>query len=407
MCKFYVIGISDEAKPVLSDELKSIISKAHCFSGGKRHYELVCDLLPVDHQWIEVLVPLKQTFDHYRQVYENIVVFASGDPLFFGIANTLKREFPHESIKVYSSFNSLQMLAQACLIPYGNMVVATLTGRPWENLDQELIKGTPLIGILTDKRKTPAAIAQRMLAVGLTNYKVYLGERIGGERQQVKELSIEELAVTETVMPNCLILEKVIHFDRVTGINEKDFHYLDGRPKMITKRSIRLMSLSMLKLDNAKVFWDIGFCTGSVSIEAKQMAPQLSVFAIEKREESRELMAKNQYKFHIPGIQATIGDFFNFNLDEWPQPDRIFIGGHGGRLHDMMKRLNQRLKPGGIIVFNAVSQETAEAFKRAATDLELAVTDTMLIKQDEHNPVTIFQATKQDANTSQLNSSKI
>ncbi len=401
MYKFYVIGISDETKPVLSDELKGIISKAHCFSGGKRHYELVADLLPANHEWLEVIVPLKQTFDQYRQVDQSIVVFASGDPLFFGIANTIKREFPDESIKVYSSFNSLQMLAQACLISYGNMVVATLTGRPWENLDQELIKGTPLIGILTDKRKTPAAIAQRMLAVGLTNYKVYLGERMGGERQQVKQLSIEELTETSTVMPNCLILEKLTHIERVTGINENDFHYLDGRPKMITKRSIRLMSLSMLKLDAAKVFWDIGFCTGSVSIEAKQLAPQLSVFAIEKREESRELMAKNQHKFHIPGIQSAIGDFFSFNLEDWPQPDRIFIGGHGGRLHEMMERLNQHLKPGGIIVFNAVSRETTEAFKKAAADLSLTMTDTMLIKQDEHNPVIIFQATKPDANTSQ------
>ncbi|MCT4590606.1 MAG: precorrin-6y C5,15-methyltransferase (decarboxylating) subunit CbiE [Carboxylicivirga sp.] len=406
MCKFIVIGIADETKPVLSDELKSIIANTRYFSGGKRHYELVADLLPAHHQWIEVVVPLKPTFDQYRQIDGTLVVFASGDPLFFGIANTLKREFPGDSLKVYSTFNSVQMLAQHCLIPYGNMVVATLTGRPWENLDQELIHGTSLIGVLTDRRKTPAAIGQYMLAAGLTNYKVYLGERMGGARQQVRELSVKELAETETVMPNCLILGKLEHYKRVAGIDEKDFHYLEGRPKMITKRSIRLMSLSMLKLDTAKVFWDIGFCTGSVSIEAKQMAPHLSVFAIEKREESRELMAKNQIKFRIPGIQATIGDFYNFNLDEWPLPDRIFIGGHGGRLLEMMERLNHYLKPGGILVFNAVSAETAQAFQEAAAHCSLTISDTMLLQQDNHNPVTIFQATKPEQSQASSNTSK-
>jgi precorrin-6Y C5,15-methyltransferase (decarboxylating) len=213
----------------------------------------------------------------------------------------------------------------------------------------------------------------------------------------VGELSVDELASVVSIMHNCLFVEKTAHFERTFGIPEEEFHYLEGRPKMITKRSIRLMTLSMLKLDAAKVLWDIGFCTGSVSIEAKQQAPHLEVFAIEKRTESKELMQKNQQKFRIPGIHFCIDDFYSFDLAQWKAPDRIFIGGHGGRLHEMVRRLNHCLQPGGIIVFNAVSEETAIAFKEAIDAVSMTITDEMRLQQDDHNPVIIYQATKRNS----------
>ena len=42
----------------------------------------------------------------------------------------------------------------------------------WDALDQALIEGHGKIGILTDREKTPAAIAVRMLHYGYTNYKI-------------------------------------------------------------------------------------------------------------------------------------------------------------------------------------------------------------------------------------------
>lgn len=395
MCKFLVIGISDQSKPELSAKLKHVLSTQTVFSGGKRHYDLMREWLPANHQWIDVVVPLAVTFEKYKLLNQSIVLFASGDPLFFGIANTLKREFPEAEIDVHPTFNSLQMLAHQCQIPYGNMKVATLTGRPWINLDQELIRGTGLIGVLTDRQKTPAAIASRMKEFGFDNYTIYLGERMGGALQKTRCLSVDECAQVTSEMPNCLIIEKTEGFERSMGIHEGDFHFLEGRPKMITKRSIRLMSLSMLKLDTAKVLWDVGFCTGSVSIEAKQAAPHVDVFAIEKRDESRALMSKNQRTFRVPGIHTTIGDFFETDLKQWPQPDRIFIGGHGGRLNEMVKELDQILAPGGVIVFNAVSQQTNTQFIQSVEASSMTITDSMQLQQDDFNAVTILQATKE------------
>lgn len=83
---------------------------------------------------------------------------------------------------------------------------------------------------------------------------------------------------------------------------------------------VRMASLSALQLAEKKSFWDIGFCTGSVSIEAKLAYPHLKVTAFEIRDEGKELMLANSRKFHAPGIDARIGDFCNMDISDCPCP---------------------------------------------------------------------------------------
>ena len=107
--QFIVIGMPDVSKAIrLPETLPDCV-----FSGGKRHHELVKELIPQDAQWIDITVPLSEVFAQYAQIEKPIVVFASGDPLFFGFANTIKREIPDADIQVFPYFNSLQMLAPA------------------------------------------------------------------------------------------------------------------------------------------------------------------------------------------------------------------------------------------------------------------------------------------------------
>ena len=80
-------------------------------------------------------------------------------------------------------------------------------------------------------------------------------------------------------MPNCVILKRITVRERPFGIPEEQFELLDGRANMITKMPVRLLSLSLLDLRTRSVMWDVGFCTGSVSIEAKLQFPHLDIVA--------------------------------------------------------------------------------------------------------------------------------
>ena len=393
--KFYVIGINDSAKPSFCAEIESLIKANTVFSGGNRHYTIVKELLPKNHKWINITPALAELFNEYK-CYDEIVVFASGDPLFYGFAATIQRLAPDSEIICYPSFNSLQLLAHQLVLPYQDMVNVSLTGRPWDKFDEALIRGHALVGVLTDtKIHTPSAIAQRMLDYSYDNYEISVGELLGNvENQRLRTMSVEEVARTEFKAPNCMILRKVDLLSRSFGIEDSEFELLDGRKNMISKRFIRLASISELDLGNASVFWDIGFCTASVSIEAKSIYPYLKVISFEIREEGRALFDKNTKLMGVPGISCVIGDFLKQDLMLYPRPDAVFIGGHGGRLALMLEKLSNILNVGGRVVFNSVSEESLNSFDNAASEYGFEIVSQNQVTINNHNTITILKAVK-------------
>lgn len=394
MCKqsFHIIGISDSTEIYFSPQVQEVISGGKVFSGGVRHHQLVERFLPEGAVWIDITVPLEKVFRQY-DTYREIVVFASGDPLFFGFANTVQRVLPDSCIRVYPTFNSLQMLAHRLLLPYQDMRMVSLTGRPWKAFDVALIRGEGMLGVLTDKVKTPAAIAARMHAYGYDNYRLYVGEALGNiVDERVREFTVEEAMNSEFTSPNCMILLRTELRRRPFGLNESEFHLLNGRVNMITKRPVRLQTLSMLDLQTRTVLWDIGSCTGSVSIEAESVYPDLDVVAFERRPEGEELLRANSVRWGTPGIRFVGGDFMELSLADLPRPDAVFIGGHGGRLPELLKRVDELLLPGGVIVFNSVSEDSLQQFYEGIAQVGRQVTERIRLVVDAHNPIEILKA---------------
>ena len=396
MLRFLVIGINDNPQPTFTDEVKRVIDGGKVFSGGLRHHEIVGNVLPDGAQWIDITVPLSDVYRQYRDVDDKIIIFASGDPLFFGFATTLQREFPDVDIKVYPTFNSLQTLAHRIVMSYHDMTIVSLTGRPWNAFDAALIEGRNKIGILTDRQHTPSAIAERMLHYGYVEYQMYVGEHLGNtEAERVVRYSLEEAATTDFSFPNCLIITKNNNSSFQMGLPDNAFAILDGRPKMITKMPIRLLSIQALGLTCGSVLWDIGFCTGSISIEAKRMYPSIDVVAFEIREEGRELMEENTRRFRTPGITTVIGDFMEQDVTTFPQPTSVFIGGHGGKIVQIVARVAQLLPKGGIVVMNSVSEKSRTRFIGACQMFGLSLVSCNSIQLNDYNKIDILKCVKQ------------
>ena len=388
MKKCTIIGISDSRDQWFKPEIEKIIANGKIFSGGLRHREIMKDTLPLNSKWIEITVPLQNAFEEYKK-HEDVIVFASGDPLFYGIGTTIKNNFSESEIIIYPCFNSLQMLAHKLGISYQEMRVVSLTGRSWEKFDEALIRGEKLIGCLTDHNKTPNVIYERMLDYGYDNYKMIVGERLGNiAHERVSEFSKSMNYDT----PNCLFLIKYSNKPKRFGIADNEFELLNGRQKMITKMPIRLNTLSALELGSKENFWDIGFCTGSISIEAKLMFPELKITAFEVRKECDELITKNSRKFGAPGIDHIICDFNDFDINTLSEPDAVFIGGHGGRLNEIINKTCGRLKKNGCIVFNSVSEDSKHTFEEVTTCNGMSCKIIHTITVDENNPITIMKA---------------
>ncbi|SEA88536.1 precorrin-6y C5,15-methyltransferase (decarboxylating) subunit CbiE [Pedobacter hartonius] len=390
---FHVIGIGNR-KPDLAEDVLTLIQHHTVFSGGNRHHELVRHFLPEGYQWLPVQSPMELLFESYRHANQPVVVFASGDPLFYGIANTLRTKYPQAEIQTYPYFSSIQLLLHRANLNSNLLQTVSVHGRSWAALDEALIQQNPLIGVLTDPEKSPSAIAGRLLAYGYSNYSIWIGEDLEGEQERIRHLHLEEATQGTFHTLNCMILQKESHRNISFGVSDSFFEGLEGRPNMITKMPVRLCSLHALDLGSRAVLWDIGFCTGSMSIEAKLHFPHLEIHAFEKRAECLQIIQNNQHKCGTPGIIAWIGDVFEFDLKQISRPQAVFIGGHGGRLTALLQILDQYLPAGAVVVINAVQEDSVKNFISFSGLLNWKLEEPLRLKADTHNEITILKAIK-------------
>ncbi|PID92210.1 MAG: cobalamin biosynthesis bifunctional protein CbiET [Bacteroidetes bacterium] len=393
MVTLHIIGISDSV-PGFSPEIGKLIRETTQFAGGRRHLDLLAPLLPEDALLQPIEAPIQGLVRKITELKGKWVILASGDPLFFGIGNTLIRAFPEAEIRIYPAHHSLQLLAHRFKLPYGNFDTISLTGRSMDAFHEALVRGVPRMGILTDRKHTPAYLAEHMLEYGFRNYRMFYGERLGGEKEKTMELSLEEARALKPAHPNCFFMEKTDEHNPKRGIPEEAFSHLKGRPNMITKLPVRLCTLSLMQLENRKVFWDIGTCTGSVSIEARLQYPHLQITAFERREEARELLLQNARRFQAPGIRFLPGDFLETPKEDLEKPDAVFLGGYGGKMEAILKESDRHLIPGGILAFNSVSDKSQKAFLSCSEKLGYRLEKRLELKVDQHNLITVLLASK-------------
>ena len=155
---------------------------------------------------------------------------------------------------------------------------------------------------------------------------------------------------------------------------------------------IRLTTLHLLDIVKINTLWDIGFCTGSISIEAKLKNPDVEIIAFEKRPECEAILVENQKRFGVPGIHAVMGDFFEQELNEFSKPDAVFIGGHGGRLEELFQKIVPVLDHETCIVMNAVKESSIQAFKKGCVAIGYNNIHEYVISLDQHNPITLLKA---------------
>jgi precorrin-6Y C5,15-methyltransferase (decarboxylating) len=135
----------------------------------------------------------------------------------------------------------------------------------------------------------------------------------------------------------------------IFGIEDKYFLTFKDRPGLMTKREIRMIVLGELCLQPQQVVWDIGAGTGSVSIEIARLCPNSQIYALEKTAMGINLINKNCQRFRINNVTSIQTKAPN-KLQKLSNPDRIFIGGSGGNLIDILDICQQKLAKEGIII---------------------------------------------------------
>ncbi|NMC27649.1 MAG: precorrin-6Y C5,15-methyltransferase (decarboxylating) subunit CbiT [Syntrophomonadaceae bacterium] len=194
----------------------------------------------------------------------------------------------------------------------------------------------------------------------------------------------------------------------VPGLPDEEFLRAAGVP--MTKNEIRVLALAKLRLFPGAVVYDVGAGSGSISIEAKLLFPSAQVFAVERDPQALQLLTANQERFGVD-LQVVEGAAPTA-LHPLPSADRIFIGGSGGSLAEIIELCDRKLVPGGWMVINAISlKNTAKAFEALenrgyeveAVQVNIAVSSqkAAAIMWQARNPVTIISGKKGDGSNAQ------
>ncbi|MGL6136583.1 MAG: precorrin-6y C5,15-methyltransferase (decarboxylating) subunit CbiE [Planktothrix sp.] len=363
----HVIGIGLEGASGLSESVLDLVRGATVLVGSDRHLSYFPEHLAsrlVLGDLTETIVTIRQQLIRWEienkpSIHNYIVVLVSGDPLFFGFGRLLVAEFSPEQLTFHPHVSCIQLAFNRIKTPWQDAQIVRAQGRSMETLIQALQQGIEKIAILTDNIYNPSAIAQLINSLDLpSSYQFWVCENLGANDERVQQWDIEILKNQVFSPLNIVILLRQSRSEiqpldlsklPTFGIRDQLFLSYSDRPELITKREIRTLVLGELGLQPKQTIWDIGAGMGSVSIEIARLFPDSTIYAIEKTATGTTLIEQNRQRFQVNNVVSIHGEAPDI-LHHLRSPNRIFIGGSGENLSEILGICSIRLSPGGIIV---------------------------------------------------------
>ena len=358
----FVVGISLNGAGGLTYEAQNIVDSARILAGGKRHLNYFPNHAATKIYLKDLQADIK-AIAKLDLSQNSVVILTTGDPLFFGLGRLLLETFDAQQIKFYPHLSSVQLAFSRLKTSWHDAHFVSVHGRSTEELIKLLKQGKEKIAVLTDSNNHPGAIASLFLSLDLpVNYSFYVYENLGATAEKASQFSPSEIKKLSTLdsshfanlnvllllresQPESLELEDL----PLIGLPDSSFLSFQDRPSLITKKEVRLSILGELSLQPQQTVWDIGAGTGSVSIEIARLCPSSQVFAIEKTAIGFNLINKNSRRFKVANVTSINGKAPDV-LANLPAPNRIFIGGSGGNIVDILNLCSQKLAINGSIV---------------------------------------------------------
>ncbi len=392
MSKIFVIGLS---QPVLSQQQTELLSDCELIIGTARFKNLCkpfsASFLPVS--------PLNTALQTAKNTVEkaNVAILASGDPLFFGIGRRILEECDPNKVEIHPALSAMQLACALFKTSWDDAQISTLHGRTHCHVPGLLLQNHKNI-LFTDSLNSPDTIAGQILqyleligdTILIDSIRVQVAEDIGLTSQHVFTGTLQTAAKT-IFSPLNVVCITVPRQERKTshgfGLTEKEISHSRG---LITKNEVRAITLHALK-PKTGILWDIGGGSGSISIESAQIAPEMTIYAIEHKEEGIKNIMANIRHFGCYNIVPVFGKAPSALVD-LPAPDRVFIGGSGGFLGQIVETVAARLKTGGRLVINGVIKKTIETAPVIMHDNGFQVTSSRVhvTRRDENNKETIY-----------------
>ncbi len=359
--KIHIIGIGSDGLAGLTARARELLLRAKIVFGPESVLELLPEL-PGERRILgadlhEASLQLAGLLGQ-----PNIVIVASGDPLFYGVARFLCDKLGKDHFEVFPHVSSMQLAFARVKETWEEAYLTNLATHPLETV-LDRIRVAETVGLFTSKQEGPPEIARTLLARGLDYFRVYVCENLGGPDEHLTCGELQEIAEMEFSPLNVVILvRKLGRPDRPATpvlfrrFGNPDDVFAQSRPKsgLITQAEVRALALARMAIQPGCVVWDIGAGSGSVAIEAAQLSDPGMVFAIEQDAADYHLILANSELFKIKNLKAIHGTAPGV-FAGLPSPDAIFAGGDGREVASLLQSAWQRLRNGGRLVVHVAT----------------------------------------------------
>ncbi|MCA1992215.1 MAG: precorrin-6Y C5,15-methyltransferase subunit CbiT [Coleofasciculus sp. S288] len=150
------------------------------------------------------------------------------------------------------------------------------------------------------------------------------------------------------------------------GIPDDLFERLPGIP--LSKREVRLLLISALRLKPDSLLWDIGAGTGTIPVETGLLCPKGQIIAIERDEEVANLIRRNCDRFGVRNVEVIEGNAPECLKELTGKPHRVCIEG-GRPIKEILKKVWHYLQPQGRVVVTASNLESLYALSEGFAEL--------------------------------------
>ncbi len=361
--KLVIVGIGDDGLAGMTESARRTVSAADIILGPPPILSLL-DSIPAPKQALEpdMSVALRQV----REAMANSkpVLVTGGDPLFYGVARYLCDRLGKDNFEVVPHVSSMQLAFARIKESWDDAYLTSLAGRPIEAVIDR-IRTAEKVGLFSSNDCSPGRLARELLARGIDYFRAYVCENLGSPDERVTQADLEDLAPLEFNPLNVLIL--IRKPDRPDRASRASRHRLFGNPDdafaqslpkrgLITQAEVRAIALAQLDIRPTSVVWDIGAGSGSVAIEAAQLAFEGIVYAVEPEPADVALLQANAEAFGVPNVRSVVGRAPEV-LAGLPEPAAVFVGGTGRQLDLVLSAAYGRLCQGGAMAVNVATIE--------------------------------------------------
>ena len=365
--KIHIIGIGSDGPGGLTARGRELIAGAKLLFGSEATLALVPE---GSARRIRIGTDLQEAV---RTLQDNIgkqrmVVLASGDPLFYGVARYLCERLGQDHFEVLPHVSSMQLAFARIKESWEEAYLTNLASHSLTTV-LDRIRVAEIAGLFTSETEDPPAIARALLGAGIDYFRAFVCENLGGPDERVTQGELADIAQMEFAPLNVMILKRKPGRPdqrRVAAglrrFGNPDDVFTQSRPKsgLITQAEVRAISLSLLDIQAGSIVWDVGAGSGAVAIEAAQLAHPGMVYAIEQDAADYHLIVGNAQTFGVSNV-APVHSSAPEVFASLPAPDAIFVGGTGHEIARLLQAAFAALRPGGRLVINVATLESLSA----------------------------------------------